>query len=104
MTASDLAAAPSASLATAATAIERPRHKRRRMNPSLLAGLILLGIIAAFAVFYPLLVDWNVTEPDFSQSTFAGPSWEHPLGTDNFGRDTLTRIAAGGRIDLVVAT
>jgi peptide/nickel transport system permease protein len=74
------------------------------MNRTLVIGLILLGIIAAFAIVYPMLVDYSPTEPDFAQPTFAGPSWDHPLGTDNFGRDNLTRIAYGGRVDLTVAT
>jgi peptide/nickel transport system permease protein len=43
------------------------------------------------------------TEPNFAEETFAPSSWAHPLGTDNFGRDTLTRLAYGGRIDLVIA-
>lgn len=79
------------------------RSRRRWMNPTLLSGLIFLGVIILFVVVYPLVVDWNPTEPDFTQPTFAGPSWDHPLGTDNFGRDTLTRLAVGGRIDFVVA-
>jgi peptide/nickel transport system permease protein len=74
------------------------------MNATLVSGLVALALIIGFVVFYPMMVDWSPTEPDFSQPTFAGPSREHPLGTDNFGRDNLTRIAYGGRIDLVVAT
>jgi peptide/nickel transport system permease protein len=54
-------------------------------------------------VIYPLLSPYSPTEPDFTQPTFADPSWSHPLGTDNFGRDTLTRLAYGGRVDLVIA-
>jgi peptide/nickel transport system permease protein len=80
------------------------RQRKRWMNRTLVIGLILLGIIAAFAIVYPMLVDYSPTEPDFAQPTFAGPSWDHPLGTDNFGRDNLTRIAYGGRVDLTVAT
>ena len=70
----------------------------------MLAGLILLLIVSLFCIFYPMVVPWDPVNPDFSQPTFASPSWQHPLGTDNFGRDTLTRIAVGGRVDLVVAT
>src|SRR3989304_4277511 len=46
---------------------------------------------------------YSVTAPDLSGETFASPSLKHPLGTDNFGRDVITRIAAGGRIDLAIA-
>jgi peptide/nickel transport system permease protein len=79
------------------------RRKRRWFNPTLVAGLAFLAVIAFFAVVYPMLVDFSPTEPDFSQPTFAGPSREHLLGTDNFGRDNLVRLAYGGRIDLVLA-
>ena len=72
------------------------RRRRPWLNPTLLSGLVFLGVIALFTIGYPFLVDWNPTDPAFDQPTFAGPSWDHPLGTDNFGRDTLTRLAYGG--------
>jgi peptide/nickel transport system permease protein len=96
--------APSPLAATAEAIPQRVgRHRRRWTNPTLVSGLIFLGAIVVFCVGYPLISDWDPREPDFSQPTFAGPSWDHPLGTDNFGRDTLTRLAVGGRIDLVIA-
>lgn len=64
---------------------------------------MIIGLVTAFVVVYPLVSPWNPVDPDFTQPTFAPSSWQHPLGTDNFGRDTLTRLAYGGRIDLVVA-
>jgi peptide/nickel transport system permease protein len=106
MTASNIASA-TPPLATAGRQSEQKVERTRRarwMNRTLIIGLILLGLIAAFSVFYPMMVDYSPTEPDFSQPTFAGPSWDHPLGTDNFGRDNLTRIAYGGRMDLTIAT
>ena len=33
---------------------------------------------------------------------FKAPSWEHPLGTDNFGRDVLSRVIWGGRVSMLV--
>lgn len=80
------------------------RRSLQWLNPTLIAGLCFLAVIAFFVVVYPFLVDFSPTEPSFDQPTFASPSWDHPLGTDNFGRDTLTRIAYGGRVDLVIAT
>jgi peptide/nickel transport system permease protein len=105
MSAGSSAASALPTLASAADAVPQRvgRVRRHWMNPSLMTGLVLLGVIALFAVGYPFLVDWSPTDPDFAQPTFADPSWDHPLGTDNFGRDTLTRLAYGGRVDLVLA-
>ena len=76
---------------------------KRWLNSSLIAGGVILLILIAIIIIYPIISPWNPTEPDFSQPTFASPSREHLLGTDNFGRDTLTRLAVGGRIDLAIA-
>jgi peptide/nickel transport system permease protein len=73
------------------------------MNPVLIAGLIVLGIMLIFVIVGPMVSPYSPTEPSFDQPTFAGPSWSHPLGTDNFGRDTATRLAYGGRTDFVIA-
>ena len=87
-------------------AIARPASKQRRrwLNASLMGGGSIIFVLLLFVIFYPMISPWNPTEPDFTQPTFARPSRDHPLGTDNFGRDTLTRLAVGGRIDLVIAT
>lgn len=91
---------------SAAADIAEPRSGRARsrfLNPLLILGLTIVGLVTLFVLIYPLLSPYSPTDPDFTQPTFAGPSWSHPLGTDNFGRDTLTRLAYGGRIDLVIA-
>ena len=66
------------------------------------------GAVAAGAVFL-LIVVWCVVAPvvsphdpnklDFSDA-YQGPSWSHPFGTDQFGRDLFTRAALGGRISI----
>jgi peptide/nickel transport system permease protein len=65
-----------------------------RRNPNLVAGLLILGVIVAFGLIGPLLVD-----PDATRTTaFAKdlrPSLDHLLGTDSFGRDILALIAVG---------
>jgi peptide/nickel transport system permease protein len=77
--------------------------RSRVLNPLLIVGFVIVGLVTFCVVVYPMLSPYSPTEPDFSQPTFADPSWGHPLGTDNFGRDTLTRLAYGGRVDLVIA-
>ena len=86
--------------------VAKPRtstDRSRVLNPLLIVGLVIVGLVTLCVVVYPMFSPYSPTEPDFSQPTFADPSWSHPLGTDNFGRDTLTRLAYGGRIDLVIA-
>lgn len=66
---------------------------------------ICLGIILIFilsALFAPLLTPYTPYEQDLAK-TFAGISAEHPLGTDNLGRDLLTRLLYGARLSLATS-
>lgn len=75
---------------------------RRRLNGTLIAGLVLSGVVVAVAAFGPLLLvsplEQNV------EATLAPPSAEFLLGTDQLGRDLLSRIVSGMRVDLLIAT
>jgi ABC-type dipeptide/oligopeptide/nickel transport system permease subunit len=53
-------------------------------------------------VLWPRISPYGADEVDFSVSA-QGPSFAHPLGTDQFGRDLLTRLAAGGATSLTIA-
>lgn len=67
-------------------------------------GLALLGLLAAGAVAAPLVqlrFDQDPFLPDLL-SRFAPPSYTHPLGTDDLGRDILLRLLHGGRVSLSV--
>jgi oligopeptide transport system permease protein len=66
------------------------------------------GAVAAGIVFL-LIVVWCVVAPILSPhdpnriyfpDAYQGPSWSHPFGTDQFGRDLFTRAALGGRISI----
>ena len=64
-------------------------------------GLVLLTFIVLATVFGPIL--WPIDPYAIETSNAsAGPSAEHPLGTDNLGRDVLARLLIGGRISLSV--
>jgi len=58
-----------------------------------LGFLLLLGFTALAA---PVLTPWGPTEQNL-EARFSPPSGDHLLGTDNFGRDVLTRILYGSR-------
>lgn len=62
-------------------------------------GLIIVFIIAVVAVTAPWLSEHDARRINL-RHRFAAPSGEHPLGTDEVGRDVLTRLMHGGRISL----
>ena len=64
-------------------------------------GLALVLIIAVTGLFAEELAPYNPTANDFAAMTEA-PSWDHRLGTDQFGRDLLSRIIFGARTALIV--
>jgi peptide/nickel transport system permease protein len=76
--------------------------RRLNIRGTLLVGLIMLGIIILVALFAPVLAPYSPTAQDLN-AAFAKPfSPGHLLGTDNFGRDELSRIIFSSRIDLQI--
>ncbi len=67
------------------------------------AGALLLAAIAAGAALGPLLLADPLAQPCVLTCRNLPPSLEHPFGTDDLSRDTLARVASGGRISLAVA-
>jgi peptide/nickel transport system permease protein len=72
---------------------------RVRRGPALAAGALLLGLLVAAAFVGPLVSPYDPNAHDFDRLLQA-PSLDHPFGTDNFGRDVLTRILYGAAINL----
>lgn len=70
-----------------------------------MAGLAVLAVLALSAAFAPLLTPYDVS-PTLNADTLSqarqSPSLRHPFGTDELGRDQLTRVLHGGRISLLV--
>jgi len=64
------------------------------------SGVVLLVLILAVA-FGPWLWHVQINDIDFS-AQLQGPSWAHPLGTDDLGQDLLARMLYGGRISMSV--
>jgi peptide/nickel transport system permease protein len=78
-----------------------------RTHRGALAGLIVLALIVGFVTVGPLIwqVDGTFVNPDAAQmikSRNRPPSWAHPLGTDQLGRDMLARMMAGGQVSLAL--
>ena len=72
-----------------------------RRQPLGTFGLALVLIIAVTGIFAEFLAPYNPTANDFGAMTEA-PSFDHLLGTDQFGRDLLSRIIFGARTALIV--
>jgi peptide/nickel transport system permease protein len=89
---------------------ERKKNLRRSWlkfgsNPLSVLGLVSVLLVVFLAVFSP----WVAPHPeswakwvDFKNALLA-PSWDHPFGTDVFGRDILSRVFFGFRYDLLMA-
>lgn len=74
---------------------------RLRQNRLALAGLVLILIFMLMAVFAPLIAPYDPYRID-ENAVLSPPSVEHPLGTDSFGRDVLSRMVYGARISFKV--
>lgn len=66
----------------------------------LIAGAVLLGLLAAAVFGAPLLAPYDPVEQHAAER-LEKPSREHPLGTDRFGRDILSRALYGGQTTLI---
>ena len=86
----------------AALAARRSALGRLLRDHLALVGLALLVVFGAAALLAPLLTPYDpaATTPSLR---LAGPSPQHPLGTDNLGRDTLSRLLFGSRWSLGTA-
>ena len=71
------------------------KHKLSR------AGIVIIILLISMAIFAPLLAPYNPNTQDLYQ-VLTGPSAAHWLGTDNVGRDLLSRIIYGSRVSMTV--
>jgi ABC-type dipeptide/oligopeptide/nickel transport system permease subunit len=75
-------------------------------DPGALAGLVIVAVMCAAAVFAPLIAPHNpLTQYDAGITAMGlpvGPSRAFPLGTDDLGRDILSRLLYGARVSLEV--
>jgi peptide/nickel transport system permease protein len=72
----------------------------RRNRLAVVGGIVVL-LLVALAVLAPMLAPWDPNRPDIKK-ILAEPSRSHPLGTDQLGRDVLSRMLHGSRVSLAV--
>src|SRR5713101_4573706 len=78
------------------------RLQKIGLNPTLLAGLALLALVVLVAICAPLLTPYDPIVQKLDEGFQPPLSANHPLGTDNFGRDVWSRIVYSTRLDLQI--
>ncbi|CAN7710018.1 ABC transporter permease [Bosea sp. LjRoot237] len=91
-----VAVAASVSVSPGRETWRRFRRHRLAMASTVILALLILGVVVG-----PWLWPVPINDIDFS-AQLQGPSWSHPLGTDDLGQDILARMMYGGRISLAV--
>jgi len=72
-----------------------------RRSKLALAGLVVIGTLVLLAIVGPTIAPYDPNDLNVRQRTLA-PSFAHPFGTDDRGRDVLSRVLYGARVSLKV--
>ncbi len=75
--------------------------KNFKSNPLSLMALLIIIFLGIVALIGPVIAPYSPTEIDVN-NVLAPPSLQHPLGTDDLGRDVLSRMIYGARVSLSV--
>ena len=70
-------------------------------NRAAVAAAVSFVILVGFVYITPLVSSESAYAIDFSQA-YLSPSWQHPFGTDEFGRDLFVRTALGGQVSVEI--
>jgi len=77
--------------------------RRLRRNRAAVVGIMVLSAFVLSGVFAPWLAPFDPYRSDL-EGSLAGPGGAHVLGTDELGRDILSRIIYGARLSMVIGT
>ena len=90
-------------MSTAAIALREQVFTNARRNPLAAIGVILIAIFVVFAVFAPWIAPHDPASIDLP-GRLHPPSRAHWFGTDELGRDILSRVIYGARISMMVGS
>lgn len=76
---------------------------RRFLTAKGLIGIVLVGTVVLVAVLAPLLIPPEYATRMDMRARLAPPSWAHPFGTDQLGRDLMFRVLLGAQTSLGIA-
>lgn len=85
-----------------ATAVRRPRLRLVRLPGTLWLGGSIIVLSVFVAIFPNLVSPYDPLTFDY-KALLQGPSWQHLFGTDNFGRDVLSRVLHAYTVDMQIA-
>jgi peptide/nickel transport system permease protein len=84
-----------------------PRAPAGRLSPFVVAALIWISIVLLVAVLADLIRPYSITALDLrarlTPPVLFGGGWRHPLGTDELGRDVLSRLIESIRLSVMIA-
>ena len=80
---------------------KRTASERRALSPTLIIGLVLVGLVVLAALVSFVWTPYDPVQAD-PEARLAGPSAAHLLGTDRYGRDLFSAMLYGSRITLFV--
>ncbi|MFF1587947.1 ABC transporter permease [Streptomyces sp. NPDC058286] len=72
-----------------------------RRNKLAMTGAVIAAVFVLAALFAPLVAPYDPAQPNFD-NVLAAPGWSHWLGTDDLGRDQLSRVVYGARASMQV--
>lgn len=79
---------------------QRRFWRKLRGERKAMIGITIVIVLAVVAVLGPFLAPYDPDADDFD--LFSPPSMDHPLGTDSFGRDILSRMLSGTQVSFTV--
>jgi oligopeptide transport system permease protein len=79
----------------------RDAWRRLLKNKAAVAGMIIIVVLLVMAILAPILAPYDPNY-QFPASSYARPNAQHWLGTDDVGRDVLSRLLWGARVSLAV--
>jgi len=86
---------------TSTSSLSRDALRRLRKNRLAMAGLMVVVVLLLLAIFADVLAPYPYTKVNFGRLNEA-PSRDYPLGTDQIGRDLLSRMIYGARVSMLV--
>jgi oligopeptide transport system permease protein len=88
-----------AGAAVAQTNLWRDAARRFAHNRAALIAMAAFALMLLYVIVVPWVMPYDPNAVDFNLA-YISPTWAHPFGTDEFGRDLFLRTALGGRISI----